>query len=226
MVVTQAASYVDGPAGVHAVLDQAGRALAQLGDRHGLRTIVTDDVRTLSDDALPRARVLALLTIGETPWDRMQRAEITSRLAAGGLGVLAIHSAVDANHAWPAFGRVAGARFAGHPWTQTFTMDVLEPEHPATAHLGPAWTWHDEVYQLAELRDDARVLLRVRDGEVDPAAPGASAQPWGLPMAWCFTEGVGRVFGTSLGHFPAAWESPAYLRLLDGGLAWVLGDGA
>jgi hypothetical protein len=30
------------------------------------------------------------------------------------------------------------------------------------------------------------------------------------------------VFSTSLGHFPGAWESPAYLRHLAGGLAWSL----
>ena len=33
---------------------------------------------------------------------------------------------------------------------------------------------------------------------------------------------AGRVFTTALGHFPAAWESPAYLRHLHGGLTWAL----
>ncbi len=37
-----------------------------------------------------------------------------------------------------------------------------------------------------------------------------------------FAEGQGRVFTTAPGHFPAAWESPAYLRHLPGGLEWVL----
>jgi type 1 glutamine amidotransferase len=31
------------------------------------------------------------------------------------------------------------------------------------------------------------------------------------------------VFSTSLGHFPGAWETPAYLRHLSGGLQWALG---
>jgi type 1 glutamine amidotransferase len=86
--------------------------------------------------------------------------------------------------------------------------------------------WHDEVYQFRDLRPDARVLLRVRDGELDPAAPGAGAAPSGHPVSWCFTEGAGRVFSTSLGHFPFAWEHPAYLQHLAGGLRSVLGDGA
>jgi type 1 glutamine amidotransferase len=52
-----------------------------------------------------------------------------------------------------------------------------------------------------------------------------AASTTGTP-SWCFTEGEGRVFSTSLGHFPSAWESPAYLQHLAGGLAWALGGTA
>ena len=45
--------------------------------------------------------------------------------------------------------------------------------------------------------------------------------PIGYPLSWCFSEGAGRVFSTSLGHFPHAWESLDYLRHLRGGLDWV-----
>jgi uncharacterized protein len=119
---------------------------------------------------------------------------------------------------------LVGARFDGHPWTQSFTAEVLHPEHPACAHLGDAWPWHDEVYQFRDLRPDARVLLHVPTNQLDLDAPGARRPPFGFPLAWCFEERAGRVFSTSLGHFPAAWESPAYLRHVHGGLAWTLGD--
>ncbi len=52
--------------------------------------------------------------------------------------------------------------------------------------------------------------------------PRARTDRVGYPLAWCFGEGDGRVFSTSLGHFPGAWESPSYLRHLEGGLAWAL----
>jgi type 1 glutamine amidotransferase len=82
------------------------------------------------------------------------------------------------------------------------------------------------VYQFRGLRPDARVLLRVADGELDLTAPGADPPAYGFPLSWCFAEGAGRVFSTTLGHFPGAYESPAYLTHLAGGLAWALGDGA
>jgi type 1 glutamine amidotransferase len=220
--VTQVAPYASGPAGVHGVLDQAAVGVAQVAELNGLRARRVHDVRELADDDLTRARAIALFTIGETPWNHAQRAVILERLRAGALAVIAIHSATDACYSWNEYGAIVGARFDGHPWTQTVTIDVLDASHPATAHLAPAWRWHDEVYQFRDLRPDAHVLLRVRDGELDLDAPGASLPSFGYPLSWCFTEGAGRVFSTSLGHFPAAWESPAFLKHLAGGAQWAL----
>jgi len=222
LFVTQVAPYVDGPAGVHGVLDQAAVGVAQVAEMHGLTPRRVDDVRTLPVDALRKARALALFTIGETPWNGEQRRAITEQVRAGDQVVVSIHSATDSCYTWDDYGALVGARFDGHPWTQTFTADVCDPAHPACAHLGDFWTWHDEVYQFRDLRPDAEVLLRVRDGELDLSAPGARPPTFGYPLAWCFTEGRGRVFSTSLGHFPSAWESPPYLTHLAGGLGWAL----
>ena len=222
LFVTQVAPYATGPAGVHGVLDQAAVGVGQVAELHGLAPRRVDDVRTVDPSELASARALALFTIGETPWDIVQRSAILERLRAGALRVVAIHSATDACYTWPDYGAIVGARFDGHPWTQAVALDVVDRAHPATAHLGDRWTWHDEVYQFRDLRADAQVLLRVRDGELDFDAAGAAPPEFGYPLSWCFTEGRGRVFSTSLGHFPAAWESPAYLQHLSGGLAWAL----
>jgi type 1 glutamine amidotransferase len=222
LVVTQVAPYADGPAGVHGVLDQAASGVSQIAELNGLDATRVDDVRTVPLVALERARALALFTIGETPWSEAQRATILGRLRGGGLSVLAIHSATDACYGWDDYRRVVGARFDGHPWTQTVDLEVVSREHPATAHLGECWRWHDEVYQFRDLREDAQILLRVPPTELDLDALGAREPEFGFPLSWCFSEGKGRTFSTSLGHFPGAWESPAYLRHLAGGLAWAL----
>jgi len=223
LFVTQVAPYRDGPAGVHGVLDQAAVGVAQIAELCGLDATRVDDVRALHESAVHEARALALFTIGETPWSAEQRAAIVERVRAGSLAVLAVHSATDSCYGWDDYGALVGARFDGHPWTQSFTAEVLDMAHPACAHLGGGWAWHDEVYQFRDLRPDAHVLLRVPDTELDLTAPGAHRPSFGYPLSWCFEEGAGRVFSTSLGHFPAAWESPAYLRHLHGGLAWALG---
>ena len=225
LFVTQVAPYLDGPAGVHGVLNQAGIGVAECAELAGLEPQRVDDVRTLEPAALEAARVLALFTIGETPWSEAQRATVAARVRDGSLGVLAIHSATDSCHGWADYGQLVGARFDGHPWTQTVDLEVVERDHPATRHLGATWRWHDEVYKFRDLRPDARVLLRAPPAQLDLDAPGATHPAFGFPLSWCFLEQAGRVFSTSLGHFPGAWENPPYLRHLAGGLDWVLDTG-
>jgi type 1 glutamine amidotransferase len=224
LFVTQVAPYADGPAGVHGVLDQAAVGIAEVAELNRCTARRVHDVRELDPGVLAAARALALFTIGETPWSAVQRQVILERLRAGELAVLAIHSATDSCYGWEEYGQLVGARFDGHPWTQDVDLEVVEPAHPATQHLGASWHWHDEVYQFRDLRPDARILLRVPEVQLDLTARGAKRPAFGFPLAWCFAEGSGRVASTSLGHFPGAWESPAYLRHLSGSLAWALGE--
>jgi hypothetical protein len=220
-IVTQVAPYADGPAGVHGVLGQAATGLGQLAELAGLAPVLVDDVRDLSPVQLGEPAVLALFTIGETPFSPAQKEAVLGSWHAGRLAVLGVHSATDACHTWPGYGDLIGARFDGHPWTQAFAIDVVDPTHPATAHLGGSWQWHDEIYLFRSLRPDARVLLRLADRQVDLSVPGGRVPDCGFPLAWCHQEERGRTFYSALGHFPGAWESPAYLRHLAGGLAWL-----
>lgn len=222
-IVTEVAPYADGPAGVHGVLAQAALGLAEIATLCGLVPEPVPSVAGLDAPRLEAGGVVALFTIGETPWSDAQRRALLEGVRAGRLGVLGVHSATDANAAWDEYGRLVGARFDGHPWTCEFDIDVEDDAHPATAHLPGPWRWRDEVYLFRSLRDDARVLLRVDPGGLDMTVPGARVPDIGLPVAWCFEEGAGRVFYSALGHFPAAWEHPGYLRHLAGGLRWVVG---
>jgi len=221
LIVTQVAPYADGPAGVHGVLGQATTALCQLAEIAGLSPVVVDDVRDISPHQLAARGVLALFTIGETPFSATQQCALLNSWHAGQLNVLGVHSATDACYSWPDYASLLGARFDGHPWTQSFAVEVVDSEHPATAHLGETWHWHDEIYLFRSLRSDARVLLRLADDQVDLSVPGGRVPECGFPLAWCHSEEQGRTFYSALGHFPGAWENQAYLRHLAGGLAWL-----
>ncbi len=221
LILTQVAPYLDGPAGVHGVLRQAGAAFTELAELANLTPVLVDDIRSVDPATIDVARVLALFTIGETPFSPAQQQAALGAWRGGRLGILGVHSATDACHGWEDYGSLIGARFDGHPWTQDFAIDVLDHDHPATAHLPDRWAWHDEVYLFRALRPDARVLLQLADDQVDLDAPGGRVPECGFPLAWCHTEFEGRTFYTALGHFPGAWETPSYLRHLAGGLAWL-----
>jgi type 1 glutamine amidotransferase len=74
---------------------------------------------------------------------------------------------------------------------------------------------------FSDLRPDAQVLLRLAADQVDLTAPGGRTPECGFPLAWCHQENEGRSFYTALGHFPGAWETPAYLQHLAGGINWL-----
>jgi len=201
-------------AGVHQSLGSAATALAEiaglndLGFRHATRAA---DI-TAAD--LEAARLLVLFTIGETPWGPEQRATIERRAAEGDLGIVGLHAATDAAYGWPAIGNLLGGRFNGHPITGSLPITVVDPDHPATAHLRSPWRFTDELYLFRELVPDARVLLAVEFG-------GTSVGR--LPLAWCVERTPMRSFYTALGHFVAAYEDADYLQHVRGGIEWVLG---
>jgi uncharacterized protein len=204
-------------AGVHQSLHSAATALAEiaglcgLGFRHAPRAA---DVTAADLDA---ARVLALFTIGETPWNAEQRAIIEQRAAVGTLGIVGLHSATDAAYGWAAIGDLLGGRFNGHPITGDLPITVIDPDHPATSHLRSPWHFRDELYLFRELVADAHVLLAVEFG-------GTSVGQ--LPLAWCVERPPMRTFYTALGHFVAAYENADYLQHVRGGIEWVLDQGA
>ncbi len=221
-IVTEVAPYPHGPAGVHGVLPQATTALAELASMAGLEPVPVTDVASIPASDLASGAVLGLFTIGETPWSAEQRSAVESGVRDGRLGVLAVHSATDSCLDWDYYGRLVGARFDGHPWTTEFEVHVRDRNHPATSALPDSWSWRDEVYLFRDLRADARVLLEIAPGQLDMSVEGARVPECGLPLAWCHNEGDGRVFSTSLGHFPSAWESPMFLAFLASALGWVI----
>jgi hypothetical protein len=221
-IVTEVAPYLHGPAGVHGVLPQAATALEELASMAGLEAVPVTDVSSIPAADLASESVIGLFTIGETPWSDDQRSAVESGVRSGRVGVLAVHSATDACVGWDYYGRLVGARFDGHPWTTEFEVEVRDRSHPATVTLPDSWQWNDEVYLFRDLREDARVLLEVAPGQLDMSVIGARVPECGLPLAWCHNDGAGRVFSTSLGHFPSAWESPTFLGFLAGALRWVI----
>jgi type 1 glutamine amidotransferase len=211
-------------AGVHQHLGSAVVAMEQLARLVGLDFQHSASVATIEADQLDRARLLVLATIGDTPWATDQRAAIEERARRGSLGVVGIHSASDSASSWPLYGDLIGARFNGHPVTAELPVAVVEPNHPATAHLPAVWHFHDELYLFRDLAE-VTPLLAVRMGPNASYATGEVMSDQDLPIAWCRQWEGTRTFYTALGHFVGAYEDVRYLRHLQGGIEWVLGVG-
>jgi uncharacterized protein len=200
-------------------------ALEALGRETGaFEAIVTRDAAWFDPERLKKVDVVFFYTTGELPLSAAERAALFAFVRGGG-GFAGAHCAADTFHEVPEYGAMLGAYFDGHPWHQAVRIRVEDREHPATRHLGEAFTLSDEVYQFRAPydREQLHVLLSLDPASVDVAAPGVHRTDGDFALAWCRRWGKGRVFYTALGHEPAVWRDERFLRHVLGGILWAAG---
>jgi len=174
----------------------------------------TEDLSVIGAPGLAAYDVLMFaLTSGELALAADQQAAMVSFVSAGG-GFVGVHSASDTLYDWPEYGRLVGAYFKEHPWTQQAALVVEDPTHPATAGLPERFSILDEFYTFRDNpRSRVQVLLRL-----DAASVGSAGD---YPLAWAQSYGNGRAYYNALGHFQETWRDPRFQRQLTGAIRWV-----
>jgi type 1 glutamine amidotransferase len=181
-------------------------ALRDLGVPGAYTVDATEDPGAFTTANLARYRVVVFLsTTGDVLAEGQQRA-FEAYVRDGG-GYVGVHAAADTEYDWPFYGELVGAWFAAHGPVQPARLVVEDRRHPATAHLGPAWSRTDEWYRF-RTRPRAHVLLAL---DADH------------PIAWCHTVGRGRAFYTGLGHTVDSYAEPAFRAHLLGAVRWAAG---
>ena len=117
--------------------------------------------------------------------------------------------------AWETFDQdVLGCHYTGHyPNTVKTAVTVATQDHAILKGVAP-FTSTSWLYKSSPLAKDCTLLLTGQAGTNPPE-----------PAAWVRekSETHGKVFYTCLGH-PDDFESPAFVALLKGGVAWVRGE--
>ncbi len=201
----------------HDSIDAARQVLSSLAASSNEFTVtLTDNVSSVDPAALAAHDVLFFaLTSGELSFTDAQKAAILGFVSSGG-GFMGAHSATDTLYQWPEYGALVGAYFKEHPWTQTASVAVEDPAHPATEGLGASFTVLEEFYTFQDNpRPRVHVLL-----SLDPASVGAAGD---FPLAWTQSIGTGRSYYNALGHFPSTWTDSRFQNQLIGAIRWVAG---
>jgi type 1 glutamine amidotransferase len=199
----------------HDAIATARQVMSNLAATSGEFTLTpTEDVSTFTAATLANYdAVFFALTSGELPLTTDQKAAIVGFVSGGG-GFLGAHSATDTLYEWPEYGRLVGAYFKEHPWTQQASVIVEDATHPASAGVGERFAILEEFYTFRDNpRPHVQVLLRL-----DAASVGATGD---FPLAWAHTFGNGRVYYNALGHFPETWTDARFQRQLLGAIRWV-----
>jgi putative membrane-bound dehydrogenase-like protein len=127
-----------------------------------------------------------------------------------GKGLIPLHSATGCfkNSQW--YIQTIGGQFASHG-TGTFKPEIKEASHPILDGVESFETW-DETYVHKNINPDIKVLMeRVENGHREP-------------YTWVREEGNGRVFYTAYGHNDSTWTNPGFLKLVENGIFWAMGD--
>ena len=199
----------------HESIPTARQAMANLAASTGEFSLAaTEDLSTLSADNLRNFDVVMFaLTSGELPLSAAQKTALLDFVASGH-GFVGVHSATDTLYEWSDYGRLVGAYFRDHPWTQQGTVVVEDPSHPAAAGIGDRFSLVEEFYTFQENpRGRVQVLLHL-----DAASVGSTGD---YPLAWAQSFGAGRAYYNALGHFSETWSDPRFQRQLAGAIRWT-----
>lgn len=212
---------------VHDNISASVGMLKGICDRHGIRYQVTDQPNVFTREQLSGFQaVIFSNTNNEAFVTSGQRDAFQEYIQAGG-GFVGIHSACGSERDWPWFWKMLGGTFLKHPPYQAFDVQVTDPDHPSTGHLGQVWKWEDEAYYMHHLNPGIRVLLahdlRTIEDKTRDTFPGTLFGDF-FPGAWCQTFDGGVQWYTSYGHSISHYTDPAYVQHVEGGLLWVLDE--
>lgn len=199
----------------HDNIPAAVSAVSELGRRAGEEVLATEDASCFTRESLERFAAVVWLNASGDVLDTEERAAFEHFVRAGG-GYVGVHAASAAEASWSFYAELVGARFTGHPDPCEARLVVEDQSHPATQHLGRAWSRWDEWYDFdRNPRADSRVLISVDESSYR-GGPAVDH-----PLVWCRELGRGRAFYTALGHRPEDYAEPLFVQHLRGGIAWA-----
>ncbi len=189
-------------------------------EEHGFEVTVRDDLDAYDDEELLARTdlVLQCWTQGEISDDRVAR---LSAAVAAGTGLAGWHGGIiDAFRMSPEYLQLTGGQFATHPGgVRDHAVEVVpaRAEHPIVAGIASRWDQHTEQYwSLADGLNDVLVMSRFRPGPDTPWRQEVTA-----PAVWTRGWGEGRVFVSTIGHFPTDLDVPPVRTLTERGLLWA-----
>lgn len=210
----------------HSSIGTAERVLESMGEQTGLWTVDfvrggadgkgSEDVKAkMTAESLKNYDgVIFANTTGDLP---LPEPKALIDYVEAGHAFVGMHAASDTFHGFKPYIEMLGGEFLTHGAQATVNCNNDQADHPATAHLGPKFSVHDEIYIMKSFQRDQVHGLLTLDKHPNTGQPGD------YPISWSKNIGKGRLFYTSLGHREDVWTSEAYQKHILGGIQWALG---
>jgi uncharacterized protein len=202
----------------HSPVEATERFLPYLED-NGYVVDVKEDLDIYLDAELLAATDLVVQCWTMGVLTEQQLAGLTAAVEAG-TGLAGWHGGIcDSFRDSADYLQLVGGQFACHPGGVKEHEIVVSPEkadHPIVAGL-TRWTQETEQYWvLADTLNDILAVSRHRAGDDTPWH-----EDYVSPAVWTRRWGRGRIFVSTIGHFPRDLDVPPVRTLTERGLLWA-----
>ncbi len=187
-----------------------------LAEEEDIALTHTENAGVFNSDDLPSFDLVIFLSTTGDILNNEQQTAFENYIGQGG-AFMGIHAATDTEYDWPWYGELVGAYFDSHPSIQEALITVVDPDHPATAHLNDTWTRRDEWYNFKNFNPSVNTLLNLEESSYEGGTNGPDH-----PIAWYHEPAGARVFYTAGGHTAASYSEPGFVQHLRGGMLWCL----
>lgn len=133
-----------------------------------------------------------------------------------GKGLLLVHPSIWYNwEDWPEYNReLVGGGSRSHPPYGEFDVSVTDPDHPVMEGVPDQFTIKDELYRFEKDSEGVDIHVLATGLEEETGTE--------YPVVWTAGYGQGRIVGITLGHDGEAHQHPAYIRLLQNSVKWLM----
>ena len=176
--------------------------------KRGINLTYTTDLNDLNTENLGKYDGLVIYANHDTISASQESA--LKNFVESGKGLIPLHSASGCfkNSEW--YIKTIGGQFLSHG-NGPFTAKIVNKSHPVTQGLSEFET-SDETYVHQKINSDITVLMERVEGTKHE------------PYTWVRKQGKGRVFYTAYGHDDITWKKSEFLKLVENGILWAIGD--
>ena len=133
-------------------------------------------------------------------------------LIRSGTSVVAVHASYYSFTEWEQCREIYGAKFIDHDEVDIMLeVSVTDQDHPITQGLPESFETHSELYQSTLLSADCHLLAMAKE-------KGTNTE---YPSVWTTKYGQGRVVTILPAHWPDAYNSKPFQKLIAQSISWA-----
>ncbi len=178
--------------------------------KDGINISYTNDPDDLNDQVLGKYDGLVVYANYDSIKPAQEKALLN--FVKSGKGFIPIHSASYCFRNSPEVVEMIGGQFWKHQ-VDTFSSHIVEPNHPVMKGVA-SFTTKDETYVHRLFSKNIEVVTERWEGDHHE------------PYTWVRPFGKGRVFYTAYGHDEITFNNKNFLKLVENGILWAVGDEA